>query len=242
MSTKTKTYGQMNEYQKEDLKRVWEMLEVGELMEDKFSIKSATVTHFDPELTRWQNACDNMRINHNLEWSEYCKTQAKKQTDLTQQAEATIDLSNKTLSELKELEKIIVSTLNNAPVKLDGENEIKANLEAVRTEIYKMEATDLTQQAAALVDAKWSKQYDFICQAPEGEWRELLEIIFEGADPTMWERKRASYKSDWQTKATKKAQKRKKNRQRYAKNGGSVYSLKRDRLNGTVCMLPLAQV
>jgi hypothetical protein len=100
-------------------------------------------------------------------------------------------------------------------------------------------SVDLTTQATALIDAKYDDQYDFICQAPEGEWRAVLEIIFEGADPVLWERRRESYDPNHRAKTAAKSAKRKARRKSRQKNGGSVYS-KNQKLNGTMAGLPLA--
>lgn len=158
--------------------------------------------------------------------------QKAKETEANE-AQPTIDLTNKTLNELQELEETIAKTLNNAPVKLDGESEILANLEAVRVKIQDIKATDLTQQAHTLTDAPFAQQLDFICTAPEDNWKELLEIVLPGACPKHWANKRKAYDPDWQAKASKKAQKRKQARKAYAKNGRSVYPSKKHNNNGT---------
>jgi hypothetical protein len=104
----------------------------------------------------------------------------------------------------------------------------------------KTQATDLTAQATALIDAKYDDQYDFICQAPADSWRAVLEIIIPGACPILWERRRASYDPDHRVKTAAKIAKRKARRKSRQKNGGSVYPSKKAKLNGTMAGLPLA--
>lgn len=102
------------------------------------------------------------------------------------------------------------------------------------------QATDLTQQAQALINAPHADQCDFICTAPEEVWEEVLQIIFEGADPAWWARKRNNYDPDWQAKAAKKKEKRAKQRKAYTRNGRSVYPSKTNNNNGTYNVLELA--
>jgi hypothetical protein len=122
---------------------------------------------------------------------------------------------------------------------LESENIKSVEVKRINSEVWTL-YDKLNDEAEALIDAPYAQQYDFICQAPQDKWETVLQIIFEGADPEWWANKRESYDPNWQAKASKKAQKRKKAHKAYCVNGPSVYPLKKHKLNGTTVGLELA--
>ena len=93
------------------------------------------------------------------------------------------------------------------------------------------------RQARTLTNAPSLEQHRFICELPETVWREVLEIVLEGADPIIWERNRNNYKPDTISKMQANIDRKRKNRRAYAKNGRVGRSKKSLVLNGCTANL-----
>jgi len=96
------------------------------------------------------------------------------------------------------------------------------------------------RQARTLTNAPSLEQHRFICELPETVWREVLEIVLEGADPIIWERNRNNYKPDTISKMQANIDRKRKNRRAYAKNGRVGRSKKSLVLNGCTANLGVA--